>query len=249
MSILKKIPKAPSLSCVEPKALSGWINAHQTSKQAINLANIHLNQSSPNHVVLDDLFLTTKLDQVLNDLSKEKYWQRQRHTYSHLYVDSATWQNTEQEQRFVQRDVWQRPANTTNTAIAFLEFIRSAEFMAFVSQIFDVAITDLNVADAQVNSNYFRLGCEDFVEQHADDSPGREVCMLLYLNKSWRSDYGGDLSFLGLRQDVPIKITPRFNRCVLFRPDSKGSEHWVDKLATKKTDLYRYNLTSWYWSE
>ena len=100
--------------------------------------------------------------------------------------------------RFVQREAWQRPAGTSSGASAFLQFVRSAEFMAFLSQIFKVVITDSNVAKPQVNSNYFRLGSQDFVEQHADDSPGREVCMLLYLNKSWSADLGGELFFSGL---------------------------------------------------
>jgi hypothetical protein len=35
----------------------------------------------------------------------------------------------------------------------------------------------------------------------------------------------------------------------LFDPASKGSEHWVEQLSSKNTAKYRYNVTSWYWSE
>jgi len=130
--------------------------------------------------------------------------------------------------------------------------------------IFNVQLTDENVAETLVNTNYFRLNTTDFVEQHADDSPGREVCMLLYLNRGWDERLGGELVFSGEEHQEPIAIAPLFNRCVLFNPSSKGSEHWVEKMKVSAVggvdgvghvrhgvndmSQYRYNVTSWYWS-
>ncbi len=79
--------------------------------------------------------------------------------------------------------------------MTFLAFLRSEKFMSLLSRIFNVRLTDIHVADPNINTNYFRLSPNDFVEQHADDSPGREVCMLLYLNKNWRYNAGGELVF------------------------------------------------------
>jgi Rps23 Pro-64 3,4-dihydroxylase Tpa1-like proline 4-hydroxylase len=70
----------------------------------------------------------------------------------------------------------------------------------------------------------------------------------LYLNKNWQTNAGGELVFLG-KSDNPLSISPLFNRCVLFDPSSEGSEHWVASLNPKNTAQYRYNVTSWYWSE
>ena len=120
--------------------------------------------------------------------------------------------------------------------------------MLLLSRIFDVSITDKNVADPNINTNYFRLAATDFVEQHADDSPGREICMLLYLNKNWHQNAGGELAFKGGNTKT-IRITPIYNRCILFDPSSKGSEHWVEALNDEHASEYRYNVTSWYWSE
>ena len=72
--------------------------------------------------------------------------------------------------------------------------------------------------------------------------------MLLYLNKEWREKTGGELVLMG-KDDEPINIAPLLNRCVLFDPSSKGSEHWVEKLRFEDVDLYRFNVTSWYWRE
>jgi len=235
-----------------------WLNDEQVIDSAICAYRASLLNSCPNHVVIDSLFDEAKLGGVMRILQQPHNWQTQKHTYSALYVDNTLWQNTSNDQRFVQRDVWRREALSSNTVSStelyssaaqdFLSFLRGDEFMSVLSRIFNVPLTDINVAEPEINTNYFRLGAADFVEQHADDSPGREVCMLLYLNKEWNSNTGGELVFIG-KDDEPIRIAPLYNRCVLFDPSSKGSEHWVEKLNAEYADEYRYNVTSWYWSE
>ncbi|SEI03359.1 2OG-Fe(II) oxygenase superfamily protein [Rheinheimera pacifica] len=230
-----------------------WLNEEQVLDAAIRTYRKTVLHSTPQHVVIDNLFDSHKLDEVARVLQQDSYWQTQKHTYSALYVDNAKWQKTGKKQRFVHRDLWQRPALNTagaadNLAAQFLAFLRGDEFMSLLSRIFKVALTDINVANPAINTNYFRLAATDFVNQHADDSPGREVCMLLYLNKDWHHNNGGELVFMGT-DDKPITIAPLYNRCVLFNPASKGSEHWVKALTTENTQQYRYNVTSWYWSE
>ncbi|PCK05157.1 MAG: hypothetical protein COA42_18565 [Alteromonadaceae bacterium] len=230
-----------------------WLNDEQVSDSALSAYRASLLISCPNHIVIDSLFDEAKLDDVMRVLQQPHYWKTQKHTYSALYVDSAQWQKTSSDQRFVQRDAWRYeaiPSNTLSSNIAhdFLSFLRGDEFMSVLSHIFNVPLTDMNVTEPEINTNYFRLGAADFVEQHADDSPGREVCMLLYLNREWNNNAGGELAFIG-KDDKPIRIAPLYNRCVLFDPSSKGSEHWVEKLNSEYANKYRYNVTSWYWSE
>ena len=235
-----------------------WLNEEQTSDAAIYAYRKSLKHSYPKHIVIDGLFNPTNLDDVTKVLQQPYCWQTQKHTYSALYVDDNQWQKAAKEQRFVQRDVWQRNAVISNNnkienlesnlALAFLTYLRGNEFMAILSRIFKVPLTDMNVAEPEINTNYFRLGSNDFVCEHADDSPGREVCMLLYLNKDWNNDAGGELVFTG-KHNQTINIAPLYNRCVLFDPSSEGSEHWVKSLNSEYADKYRYNVTSWYWSE
>nr|WP_297348393.1 2OG-Fe(II) oxygenase [uncultured Glaciecola sp.] len=229
-----------------------WLNEEQVLDSAIYAYRESLLNSIPNYIVIDNLFDITKLNEVMAVLYQAHCWQAQTHTYSALYVDSAQWQNTSIDERFVQRDVWQHETTGTsgansNIAQQFLLFLRGDEFMSLLSRIFNVPLTDINVAKPEINTNYFRLNPTDFVNQHADDSPGRVVCMLLYLNKEWNKNTGGELVFLG-EDDGPIDIAPVYNRCVLFDPSSKGSEHWVKEITSENTNKYRYNVTSWYWS-
>ena len=232
-----------------------WLNSRLAIDSAVDTYRRSLLRSAPNHIVIDNLFDADKLADALSVLQQPRYWQPQKHTYSDLYVNNAQWQKTRRDQRFVQRDVWRyEPAdssiniNNINNAQAFLAYLRGAEFTALLSGIFAVKLTDINVAEPEVNTNYFRLGSADFIEQHADESPGREVCMLLYLNAAWNHDAGGELTFLGT-DARPISIAPLFNRCVLFDPSSTGTEHWVEPLNSHYSNQYRYNVTSWYWSE
>ncbi|MBL4831245.1 MAG: 2OG-Fe(II) oxygenase [Aliivibrio sp.] len=230
-----------------------WLNDKKISNSALSAYRVSLLESCPNHIVIDNLFNPSKLDEIASLLQQSHQWKTQQHTYSALYVDGAQWENATPEQRFVQRDVWCREtidSNNANSSIAhdFLSYLRSDDFMSVLSRIFNVQITDMNVEDPEINTNYFRLGASDFVEQHADDSPGREVCMLIYLNKAWSDNSGGELVFIGENEES-VSISPLFNRCVLFDPSSNGSEHWVNRLNAEYSDQYRYNITSWYWSE
>ena len=240
-----------------------WLNDKRVIDSAISVYKKSLLDSCPHHVVIEGLFDESKINNVIKILQNSHSWQTQKHTYSALYVDNTEWQKASQDQRFVQRDVWQRtiqspesvesnddPTSNFKPCIAqeFLSYLRSDEFMSVLSRIFDVAITDINVENPDINTNYFRLGADDFIEQHADDSPGREVCMLLYLNDDWKANAGGEIVFMGSGDD-PISIAPLLNRCILFDPSSKGSEHWVNRLDSEYSEGYRYNVTSWYWSE
>ena len=227
-----------------------WLNADHASAEAIADYQSRLSNTCPRHVVIDDLFSTSMLDKVVDVLHENERWKQQRHTYSALYVDDEQWRSISPAERFVQRDLWLRSFKPDNIADQFLNYLRSPDFMALLSIIFEVELTDLNVADSAVNTNYFRLGKQDFIKQHADDSPGREVCLLLYLNKTWAADAGGKITFLGANSSKPLEIEPIYNRCIVFDPASKGSEHWVQAMQDEGgTASYRYNLTSWYWSE
>jgi len=246
-----------------------WLNNELVIDSAVEEYRKSLLGSCPNYIVIDGLFDETTLDEVMNVLQQPHHWQTQQHTYSALYVDSVQWENSNKAQRFVQRDVWQRDVvnanDIHNVAQKFLSYLRGDEFMSVLSRIFNVQLTDVNVSNPDINTNYFRLAPTDFVAQHADDSPGREVCMLLYLNKDWSNKAGGELGFAGenvgkgvdkvtgkrisKKNSQAITIAPLYNRCVLFDPSSEGSEHWVEKLNAEYADQYRYNVTSWYWAE
>lgn len=238
-------------------SLNIYLNPIHLTDSLINQHKVTLKSKRPNVVVIDDLFDLKIIDKLVMDLKAPQHWQSQKHTYQALYASEQQWQNADVDERFVLRDIWApksishrtiESSRPNNTASQFLSFVRSKAFLAYLSRIFGVHLSDINLAQPEINSNYFRLGANDFVKPHADESPGREVCMLVYLNKDWPSDAGGELVFAGNNNEA-ISILPSYNRCVLFKPSSRGSEHWVNAINKHYGPRYRYNLTSWYWSE
>jgi len=235
-----------------------WLNEEQIVDAAVRSYRRSFRCSGPQLVVVDHLFDPVKLDQVIDILKHSNNWTTQTHTYAALHVGPEQWQASSKKDRFVKRDIWQKDDPVANEGLNclardFLLFLRSQDFMSLLSRICNVTLTDQNVMSPTINTNYFRLGAPDFVKQHADDSPGRALCMLLYLNKEWQDMQGGELIFSG-KDDKEIVICPVFNRCVLFDPSSEGSEHRVNALSdidktNKCISHYRYNITSWYWSQ
>ena len=93
-----------------------WLDNENITDAVISTYRDSLLHSCPNHIVIDGLFDDAKLDAVIGVLQQDHNWQTQQHTYSALYVDKAQWQNTRQDQRFVQRDVWRRDSVNLNVA-------------------------------------------------------------------------------------------------------------------------------------
>ena len=202
-----------------------WLNEQQISAEAVRgLSPAIKTQLSASSLVLDNLFDPQKLQAVSQVLQRSSHWQTQATQLCGSLCRCRAVETNPAGERFVQRDLWQRSSaaqgdDAEQLALAFLQFLRSETFLALLSRIFRVQLTDIHVAKPTLNTNYFRLCAADFVNLHADDSPGREVCMLLYLNEDWQSGAGGELMFAA-DGNSPLAIAPLFNRCVLFDPAS-----------------------------
>ncbi len=76
----------------------------------------------------------------------------------------------------------------------------------------------------------------------------RRINLLLYLNRDWGEDYGGDLELWGreMRQCV-VKIAPVFNRCVIFNTDRFSFHGHPDPLAAPE-GVTRKSIALYYYS-
>lgn len=78
----------------------------------------------------------------------------------------------------------------------------------------------------------------------------RRINLLIYLNKDWREEYGGSLELWsdGMK-DCVQKLTPDFNRCVIFNTTSEswhGNPQPIDHpagITRKSIALYYYTAT------
>ena len=77
----------------------------------------------------------------------------------------------------------------------------------------------------------------------------RRVNVLVYLNKDWRPEYGGDLELWS--RDMKAcerKISPIFNRCVIFNTD-EDSYHGLPEPIQCPEDMTRKSIALYYFTE
>ena len=77
----------------------------------------------------------------------------------------------------------------------------------------------------------------------------RRVNVLVYLNKDWPEEYGGNLELWDTKmQACERKVLPVFNRCVIFNTDA-DSYHGHPEPTTCPEDRYRRSIALYYYTE
>lgn len=74
----------------------------------------------------------------------------------------------------------------------------------------------------------------------------REISGVLFLNSVWRADWGGDLVFSTSQGNETGRVSPKFNRLVLFQCTDE-SFHAVEQV-TCPIDTSRKTLAMFWWS-
>lgn len=89
---------------------------------------------------------------------------------------------------------------------------------------------------------------QDFnIQQHT--MMHRQLNLLLYLNKDWKEDYGGDLELWDKDKTHCVhKIAPIFNRCVLFNTATGYSWHGHPHPLTTPPEVSRKSLALYYYN-
>jgi Rps23 Pro-64 3,4-dihydroxylase Tpa1-like proline 4-hydroxylase len=76
----------------------------------------------------------------------------------------------------------------------------------------------------------------------------RRINMLIYLNKNWDTEFGGDLELWDKKMTSKISsISPLFNRCVIFNTDADSFHGHPDPLNTP-IDITRRSIALYYYT-
>lgn len=137
-----------------------------------------------------------------------------------------------------------------------------AIFYAFNSRAFLQVVENMTGIKGLIPDPYFLGGGLHEISQgghlsmHADFNHHtplnleRRINMLIYLNKDWKDEYGGQLELWDSEMTRKYhSIVPVFNRCVIFNTTSKsmhGNPQPVrhpDKVSRKSVALYYYTST------
>jgi hypothetical protein len=92
-----------------------------------------------------------------------------------------------------------------------------------------------------------RLGIHVDFNQHPTLPLDRRMNVLLFLNPEWRSEWGGDLLLAnGPNDDDPLRISPAWNRTVLF---ATSESSWHGHPEPIVGDHVRRSLACYYFAE
>lgn len=76
----------------------------------------------------------------------------------------------------------------------------------------------------------------------------RRINVLIYLNKDWKPEYGGELELWDRQMQNKVKsVAPIFNRCVIFNTDADSFHGHPDPLTTP-ADITRKSLALYYYT-
>lgn len=123
-----------------------------------------------------------------------------------------------------------------------------AKWVAEVTSIPEVFVTDDKLGTGlHQGSNGSFLDIHIDFNIHAQKNVYRRLNMLIYMNKDWKPEYGGDLEMWDAKMTkCEKKVAPLFNRCVIFETN-EISYHGYSKITlpegvTRKS-IYSYFYT------
>lgn len=188
------------------------------------------------HIIIDN-FLNEKLAKQLVEFfphPEEKNW----------------WQyDNPLEKKLAFNDIGQLPTCFSH----FFSYVNSPEFLAWLEKL--TGISDLKSDPSLRGGGLHCIKRGGKLDVHQDFNIHKELGMLrkvnliLYLNENWQEEWGGHLELWD--KDMTTlhhKISPLFNRAVIFRTDTE-SNHGHPHSLTCPEDRMRISLATYYYLE
>lgn len=190
------------------------------------------------NIVIDNFFNET----FLNNVSKE---------FPDLSAvnESQKYENKD-EVKFANNDYLQFPSNIKK----LIDFMNSKSFLNFLQNI--TSIKEKLIADPELNGGglheiksggYLKIHT-DF-NKHPNNDLDRRINILIYLNKNWKSSYGGDLQLWDKDMlKCQKKILPIFNRMVIFSTNDYSNHGHPDPIVCPNY-ISRKSIALYYFSK
>lgn len=180
------------------------------------------------HVVMDDFLPEDIAEQALIEIPSEKspVWREYRHKNS-LKKACSNWA------------LFGKTIVSIHKALQHPNVVQELKGMTRITPLF---------ADSGLyGGGMHRIDLGGYLNMHVDFNwhkkmnKKRAINLLLFLNKDWLEDEGGEL-YLGKNKEV--KVLPEFNRCVIFST-SEESWHGHPEPALRK----RLSLAAYYYTD
>tara|TARA_B100000787_G_C16146337_1_gene274412 strand:- start:50 stop:916 length:867 start_codon:yes stop_codon:yes gene_type:complete len=215
---------------------------NKTQKDLINLANrnkLKYKNSEPYpHIILKNFFNKDFLNEVLKefpDLSKNK--------------SSINYAN-KNEVKFANN---KKKTFKKNTKL-FFKYLNSPTFLKFIKKI--SSIKEKILADQSLNGGGLHeikrggiLKVHTDFNKHPTKNLDRRINVLIYLNKNWKKNYGGQLELWNKDMKKCVKkIMPIFNTMVIFSTNDFTNHGHPNHLRCPKT-ISRKSIATYYFSK
>lgn len=189
------------------------------------------------HIVLDNVLRPEVFEQAASEFPdiRDEFWK------GYLHVNETKYANT-------QPDTW------SPTLAAVARELCSDDFVKFLSEL--TGITDLMpdwTMDGGGLHQTLRGGHlnihADFTTHHTHENWARRINILLYLNREWRPEWGGDLELWDADMTARRgQVTPAGNRMLVFTT-SFDSFHGHPDPLTCPDDVARRSMALYYFTE
>jgi hypothetical protein len=167
------------------------------------------------HIVLDDLFPDELLDGLnpeLPDVSDRRHW---------AFENSAT----------LTRYNIRSPVELGTAGQQLIAFLHSAHFLYFLTEL--TGIANLLPDPYLRGGGYNKMPRAGFFQVHSDRNTAydaglmRRLALIIYLNKDWPHEYGGQLELWRPGANTrEVSVEPVFNRTIIF-DTGEGHLHGV----------------------
>ena len=144
--------------------------------------------------------------------------------------------------------------NLSSTADQLISFFNNDIFLKYLQEL--TGIKETLISDPYLSGGgYHEIKNGGVLKVHADFNRhpslelDRRVNLLLYLNKSWKEEWGGNLELYSPNnlQEPVVKVTPEFNRCVIFNTTSY-TYHGHPEVISCPEGISRKSIALYYFS-
>jgi hypothetical protein len=186
------------------------------------------------HVVIDDFTDAALLDRVVSEFPP--------------VTDMGIQFDAPQEVKSAEQS-WERMGPATQT---LLTMTSSAPFLAWLEALtgIDALIPDPHFEGGGLHQirRGGKLGVHADFNKHRKYGLDRRLNLLLYLNRDWRDEWGGQLELWNRdMSSCEVRVAPAFNRCVVFSTTSQAFHGHPDPLACP-ADITRKSVALYYYT-
>ncbi len=188
------------------------------------------------HIVIDNFLTNETAEALLNVYPKP---------------ESGVWNKT----TYINQKKKLQNGNFENEPLfkSLFEYLNGDDFVKLVEEL-------TGISHLQTDTNLFGAGMHQslngaFLDVHVDFNVHpetklyRRLNLLIFLNKDWKPEYGGELELWDMeRKECFKKISPGFNRCVIFETNEK-SFHGHPVPLTVPAGVTRKSLAVYYYTK